>query len=78
MANSRAEKEDGMADPNRMTEAQRAYEQKRAAKAGKSLDTWLEQKRKRQEEETKQAAPVATPKKPGLIRRLIDRAHKPL
>ncbi len=67
-----------MADSKRMTEAQRAYEQKRAAKAGKPLDAWLEQKRKRQEQEAKQAAPSAPPKKPGLIRRLIDRAHKPL
>ena len=67
-----------MADPKRMSEAQRAYEQKRAAKAGKSLDTWLEQKRKRQEEEVKQAIPPPQPKPPGLLRRLIDRAHKPL
>lgn len=67
-----------MADSKRMTEAQRAYEQKRASKAGKSLDTWLDQKRKQQDEATKQAAPPAPPKKAGLIRRLIDRAHKPL
>ncbi len=69
-----------MADPKRMTDAQRVYEQKRAAKAGQSLDTWLEQKRKRQEHEAKSAAAAgpATPKKPGLLRRLLDRAHKPL
>lgn len=68
-----------MPDPKRMTEAQRAYEAKRAAKAGKSLDGWLEQKRKRQEQEAKAAAPPpAAPKKPGLLKRLIDRAHKPL
>jgi len=69
-----------MADPKNMTEGQRAYEQRRAAKAGKSLDGWLEQKRKRQQAEAKQAAPSpsAAPKKPGLIRRLLDRAHKPL
>lgn len=66
-----------MADNKRMTDAQRAYEQKRATKAGKSLDGWLDQKRKQQEEVAKQAAPPP-PKKPGLIRRLIDRAHKPL
>jgi hypothetical protein len=68
-----------MADPKRMTDAQRAYEQKRAAKAGKSLDGWLDQKRK-QAEAAKPAAPAKpeTPKKPGLIRRLLDRAHKPL
>ena len=69
-----------MADPKRMTEGQRANEQRRAEKAGKSLDNWLEQKRKRQEEEAKQAGPPpsAAPKKPGLLRRLLDRAHKPL
>lgn len=67
-----------MADTKRMTDGQRAYEQKRAAKAGKSLDTWLDQKRKQQENAAKQAAPPEPPKKPGLIRRLLDRAHKPL
>ncbi len=67
-----------MAESKRMTEAQRAYERKRAAKAGTSLDGWLDQKRKRAAEEVKQAAPPAPSKKPGLIRRLIDRAHKPL
>jgi hypothetical protein len=72
------EVENTMADPTRMTEGQRAYEQRRAKKAGKSLDTWLDQKRKRQEAEAKQAAPAVAPKKPGLIRRLLDRAHKPL
>jgi len=67
-----------MGDTKRMTEAQRAYEQKRAAKAGTSLDGWLEQKKKRAAEEARQAAPPAPAKEPGLIRRLIDRAHKPL
>jgi hypothetical protein len=69
-----------MPDRKKMTDAQRAYEAKRAAKAGKSLDSWLDQKRKRQEQEAKAAAPAgsAAPKKPGLLRRLIDRAHKPL
>ena len=69
-----------MADSKRMSEGQRAYEERRAAKAGKSLDSWLDQKRKQQEEEAKQAtpAPRAAPRKPGLLRRLLDRAHKPL
>ncbi|MBV8913947.1 MAG: hypothetical protein JOZ05_13020 [Acetobacteraceae bacterium] len=69
-----------MTDPKPMTEGQRAYEERRAAKAGKSLDTWLEQKRKQRQAEAKQAAvpAAAAPKKPGLIRRLLDRAHKPL
>lgn len=67
-----------MADNKRMTDGQRAYEQKRATKAGKSLDGWLDQKRKQQEEVAKQAAPLPPPKKLGLIRRLIERGHKPL
>lgn len=77
-AKNGARREDGMADPKRMTEAQRSYEQKRAAKAGKSLDTWLDQKRKRQALETKQAAAPPAAKKPGFFGRLLDRAHKPL
>lgn len=60
-----------------LTPAQRAYEQKRAAKAGKTLEAWLELKQKRAAAEAKAAAPPP-PKKPGLIARLLDRAHKPL
>ena len=65
-----------MADSKKMSAGQRAYEAKRAAKAGKKLDTWIEDKRKKQEAT---AAPPPAPKKPpGLISRLLDRAHKPL
>ena len=67
-----------MQDANSMTAAQRAYEEKRAKKAGKSLDKWLAEKAKRQAEAAKPAAPAAVPKKPGLLSRLLDRAHKPL
>ena len=52
-----------------------AYEQQRAAKAGKSHEEWLKAKTKAA------AATKATPKppkKPSLISRLIDKAHKPL
>jgi hypothetical protein len=70
-------KETAMADAKTLTPAQRAYEQKRAAKAGKSLESWLDAKQKRAAAEVKPAAPP--PKKPpGLISRLLDRAHKPL
>lgn len=65
--------------PKEMTAAQRAYEAKRAAKAGMSLDKWLAAKErdaaKKSQEAEKRAAPK---KKPGLISRLLDRAHKPL
>lgn len=67
-----------MADPKTLTPAQRAYEQKRAAKAGKSLESWLDAKQKRAAAEAKPAAPPPAPKKPGFISRLLDRAHKPL
>jgi hypothetical protein len=64
-----------------MTEAQRAYETKRAAKAGMSLDRWMESKRKQLEAEAREAekqAKAAVPKKPGFFSRLIDKAHKPI
>ena len=65
-----------------LTDGQRAYEAKRAAKAGMSLDKWLASKQRQvaAEEREKQKAAEATkpPKKPGLISRLLDRAHKPL
>ena len=67
-----------MADRKTLTPTQRAYEEKRAAKAGKSLDAWLDGKAKRAAEEAKAAAPPPPPKKPGFFARLLDRAHKPL
>lgn len=67
-----------MADSKSMTPAQRAYEEKRAKKAGKSLDAWLADKQKRGADAAKSATPPPAPKKPGLISRLLDRAHKPI
>ena len=65
-----------------MSEGQRAYEAKRAAKAGMSLDKWLALKERERKEEaraqTEAAKPAPAPRKPGLISRLLDRAHKPL
>jgi hypothetical protein len=65
-----------------MTDGQRAYEAKRAAKAGVSLDKWLDQKDREREAEAKarekDVVKAAKAKKPGLISRLLDRAHKPL
>lgn len=56
-----------------MSAGQRAYEAKRAAKKGRSLDKHLAEK-------AKTAAPPAPKpvKKPGLFSRLLDRAHQPL
>jgi len=68
--------------PRDMSEGQRAYEAKRAARAGVSLEKWLARKdRDRQQEvraQEKAAKPPERPKKRGLISRLLDRAHKPL
>ncbi|MGC9271143.1 hypothetical protein [Acidiphilium sp.] len=60
----------------KMTDAQLAYERKRAAKANKSLDEWLKAKAKAEIKATP-AKPEPT-KKPGLLRRLVERGHKPL
>lgn len=69
-------------DAKKLTEGQRSYEAKRAAKAGMSLDAWLRDKEKRAKEEAALAAKVAAPeapaKKPGFFTRLMDRAHKPI
>lgn len=65
-----------------MTEGQRAYEAKRAAKAGISLDKWLTLKAKEEAAERALAAKVvvaAEPvKKPGFFARILERAQKPL
>jgi hypothetical protein len=74
-----------MADIKKLTEGQRAYEAKRAAKAGMSLDKWLAGKEKREraeEEAAARAARAATeevkPKKTGFFSRLMEKATKPL
>ena len=71
-----------MKTPKTLSEGQRAYEAKRAAKAGMSLDKWLAAKEREQASEARErqkAIEAAKPqKKPGLISRLLDRAHKPL
>lgn len=67
----------------KMTDAQRAYEAKRAAKAGMSLEKWLVEKEKRAAEEAREAAaaapkPTEPAKKPGFFSRLLEKAQKPL
>ncbi len=65
-----------------LSEGQRAYEAKRAAKAGMSLDKWLASKQRALHEEErarkKAAEPPKPPKKPGLFSRIMERAQKPL
>ena len=69
----------------KLTDGQRAYEAKRAAKAGMSLDKWLAGKEKRERAEADAAAKVARDvteevkaKKSGFFSRLLERANKPL
>jgi len=68
--------------PKTMSEGQRAYEAKRAAKAGMSLDKYLAAKeRDRLAEEKaklKAAEPPKPPKPPGFFGRLLERAQRPL
>ncbi|WP_270937862.1 hypothetical protein [Falsiroseomonas oryzae] len=74
-----------MAKPTELTEGQRAYEARRAAKAGMSLEKWLAEKEKRARAEAAEAAKeaevaakaVQTEKK-GWFGRLLDKAHQPL
>jgi hypothetical protein len=66
-----------------LTEGQRAYEAKRAAKAGMSLEKWLADKQKQADalarEQAKDAKVTAKKAKPpGFFARLLERAHKPL
>ena len=65
-----------------MTEAQRAYEAKRAAKAGLTLEQWLEQKEKAAAGEREAAKPrpaaAAAKAKPGFLARWLEKAQKPL
>jgi hypothetical protein len=74
-------------DASKLTPGQRAYEEKRAAKAGMSLEAWLRDKEKRAKAEAEEAAKAAKlaqageaapGKKPGFFQRLIERAQKPL
>jgi hypothetical protein len=73
-----------MAKLNELTEGQRAYEARRAAKAGMSLEKWLADKERRAVLEAKEAERAARAAEPaveapkGWFSRLLDRAHKPL
>ena len=59
-----------------MTDGQREYERKRAQKLGLTLDKWLDQKQK--QSQVASPAPAKPERKPGLLSRLLDRAHQPL
>ncbi|WP_372617511.1 hypothetical protein [Falsiroseomonas sp.] len=67
-----------------LTEGQRAYEARRAAKAGMSLEKWLAEKDKRARAEAAEAAKearaaaTAAPEKKGWFGRLLEKAQQPL
>lgn len=65
-----------------LTEGQRAYEARRAAKAGMSLDKWLDAKERDRKAEARAREKAAEPpkvlKKPGFFARLLERAQRPL
>jgi hypothetical protein len=65
-----------------MSSGQRAYEAKRAAKAGMSLEKWLNAKERERVDAERARMEAARPppehKKPGFFGRLLERAHKPL
>jgi hypothetical protein len=64
-----------------LSEGQRAYEAKRAAKAGMSLEKWLDAKEKEKRAEARARVKAAEPdkqKKPNFLSRLMERAQKPL
>ena len=71
-----------MKAPKTLSDGQSAYEAKRAAKAGMSLEKWLASKQRQQEAEArakeKAAEPPRPTKKPGLLARLLERAQRPL
>jgi hypothetical protein len=62
-----------------MSEGKRAYESRRAVKAGMSLEKWLESKERQAAARAREAV-VEKPKakKPGLLSRLLEKAQKPL
>ena len=64
-----------------LSEGQRAYEEKRAAKAGMSLERWLASKQRAAEADERARQKAAEPpkaKKNTLFSRLLERAQKPL
>lgn len=65
------------ATPKNQSKGQLAYEQERAKKAGKSLEEWRRAKVKAKQDTEKKAAPKPA-KKPGVLGRLLERAHKPI
>jgi hypothetical protein len=77
----RAKRGQALKTKRTLTDGQRAYEARRAAKAGMSLDKWLDAKQRQQDAEArakeKAAEPAKAGKRPGLFSRLMERAQRP-
>ena len=64
-----------------LSKGQKAYEARRAEKAGMGLDKWMAEKDRRvqaEHEALQRAHKKVAPSKPGLLRRLLDKAHRPI
>ena len=71
------------ASPQPASKGKQAYEARRAEKAGVGLEKWMADKQRRvqleRDAEQRARKAAATPqKKAGMLRRLLDRAHRPL
>ena len=65
--------------PKKLTDGQRAYKEKGAARAGMSLDKWRAAKERGAAQAARAKVAEQKPAKPpGFFKRLLDRAHKPL
>lgn len=70
-----------VAAPPGAVSGKQAYEMRRAEKAGMGLEKWMAEKDRRvqaEREAVQRARKLAEPRKPGLLRRLLDRAHRPI
>ena len=64
-----------------VSKGKQAYEARRAEKAGMGLEKWMAEKDRRVQAEraaVQRAHQKALPRKPGLLRRLLDKAHRPI
>lgn len=62
-----------------ISQGKRAYESRRAAKAGMSLEKWLEFKERQAASRARESIPERpATKKPGLFSRLLEKAQRPL
>ncbi len=63
--------------PKNQSKGQLAYEQERAKKAGKPLEEWMRAKTKARDEAARKTE-TKPARKPGVLSRLLARAHRPI